>query len=131
MTTRPDTFPDKEFLGRPFKPVALGVTFMMLGLVAIPIFNLGAEGRDIFDWVAAGFALAAAGLLSAGWWTARLRLAEYGLAVATFAYLLRFTHLLIKEAGGDSPTLAFGVLVIIAGSYVLEANDRRVREWTP
>lgn len=130
MTTRPDTFPGRLVFGRPFKPVSLGVTILMLGLVIIPIFNLGEEGRDAFDWVTATFALISAGLLIAGWWKDKVQFAEWGLLLGVFAYLLRTTHLVTREPEGDSVALAVGVLVIIAGSYVLEANDRRKLEWT-
>lgn len=124
-----DTLPNVSVFGRPFKPVALGVTVLMLGLVIIPVFSLGDEGRDAFDWVTAAFALIAAVLLIVGWWRDRLRFAEWGLLCGVFAYLLRTTHLITREPEGDSVALAVGVLIVIAGSYVLEANDRRRIEW--
>jgi xanthine/uracil permease len=126
-----DTLPGRSILGRPFKPVALGVTILMIGLSVIPVFNLGLYGRDWFDWILSTVSLAAAGLLVTGWWKNDTRWTERGLAVATFVYLARFIYLVLIEPLEDSVSLAFGVLVIIAGSYILESNDRRTREWTP
>lgn len=120
--------------GRPFRPVALGVTILMLSFIAIPVFGLAEShvdsGRgwfDLFNMAAAG---TSAGLLITGWWRQSLKLAEWGLLVATFAYMMRVTHLLIEEPMGSGPWLATGVLVIIAGSYILEVDDRRRKEWT-
>jgi peptidoglycan/LPS O-acetylase OafA/YrhL len=126
-----DVLPGRTILGRPFKPVALGVTILMIGLAIIPIFDLGGHGRDWFDWALSATATAAAGLLTYGWWRNDLRWTERGLAAATFAYLARLIYLILLEPFEDSVALALGVLIIIAGSYILESNDRRTREWTP
>lgn len=125
-----DILKGHPMMGRPFRPVALGVTILMLAFVAIPVFNLGEHAREGGDVINAVFGVVAAAMLSVGWWTSSLRWAERGLAVAMFAYIFRLVHLLLTEGFSDHVSLAFGVTVIIAGSYVLEANDRRDREWT-
>jgi peptidoglycan/LPS O-acetylase OafA/YrhL len=125
-----DALPNVRILGRPFKPVALGVTVLMLGLVIIPVFNLGGFGRGVSSGIASCIAAVAAAMLIWGWVRNDLRWTERGLAVACFAYASRLVYLLLIRPMGDSVMLALGVLIIIAGSYILEANDRRVREWT-
>jgi xanthine/uracil permease len=124
-----DVIANRALLGRPFKPVALGVTILMIGLSVIPVFNLGLYGRDWFDWVLSTVSLFAAGLLVTGWWKNDTRWTERGLAVATFVYLARFIYLVLVEPLEDSVSLAFGVLIIISGSYIMESNDRRVQAW--
>ena len=110
--------------GRRFKPVAFGVTIMMLGLVVAVVFGLGYE-RSMFTWFEGVVAAAAIGLLVAGWIKDSVNWTKWGLLVATFAYLMRFVFLLIIDPLGDSVLLALGVLMVIAGSYVLEVQDRR------
>jgi peptidoglycan/LPS O-acetylase OafA/YrhL len=125
-----DALPGVTVFGRPFKPVSLGVTVLMVGLVIIPVFDLGGFGRGMSSGIASVIALVAAGMLGWGWWRNNLRWTERGLAVACFAYASRLIYLIFVRPAGDSVMLALGVLVIIAGSYVLEANDRRAREWS-
>ena len=116
-----------KVVGRRFKPVALGVTIIMIGLAVAGVLKWGTfsgYGGPLLVLQIAASAVAA-GLLIYGWWKDRERWAEWGLLVATFAYLERAVYLTIADTFGDSVLLAYGVLVIIAGSYVLEANDNR------
>lgn len=120
-----------RFLGRKFKPVAFGVTLMMLGLLLASVFRLGTYSMA----TSAGVALesltagASAALLLAGWVRGNVRFTEWGLLVGIFAYLSRFVYLLFLDLLGDSVMLALGVLIIIAGSYVLEVQDRGGQRW--
>lgn len=116
-----------RWMGRRFKPVALGVAIMMLGLVVAGLFNLGGYDYEHFQRLGALFPLAAVGLLFWGWWKDDDRWAEYGLAVAFFTYLGRALFLAIEDPTGDSVLLALGTTVIIGGSYILEVQNRMVR----
>jgi len=110
--------------GRRFKPVALGVVVMMLGLIVAGLWNLGGYEHETFQRVGAIVPLAAIVLLVWGWWKDSDKLEQYGLAVAFFAYLGRLIFLAIEDPVGDSLLLALGTTVIIGGSYVLEVQNR-------
>lgn len=120
-----DELEDVKVVGRKFKPVAFGVTVVMIGLAVAALFKLGTYSghATAFTWVQAIVALVAAGMLSYGWFHSDLKWTRYGLAAAVFAYLMRTIFLMIEDPLGDSVMLAVGFLIIIAGSYVLEAQD--------
>lgn len=113
--------------GRRFKPVALGITVMMLGLVVAGLWNLGGYDYPMFQRLGALVPLAAAVMLTWGWWKESDRLAQYGLLVAFFSYLGRSLFLAIEDPLGDSLLLALGTTIIIGGTYVLEVQNRGVR----
>lgn len=116
-----------RWMGRRFKPVALGVAIMMLGLVVAGLWNLGGYDYPVFQRFGALFPLAALVLLFWGWWKDDDRWAQYGLAVAFFSYLGRAIFLTIEDPLGDSVLLALGTTVIIGGSYILEVQNRGAR----
>lgn len=111
-------------VGRKFKPVALGITVMMVGLVVAGLFNLGDYAHPQFQLYGSFVPFAAAVLLIAGFVRSDTRLTRYGLLIALFAYLGRAIFLVIEDPLGDSVLLAVGTTIIIAGSYVLETQDR-------
>lgn len=119
-----DTLQGTKLLGRRFKPVALGVTIMMLGLVVAGLWNLGGYDFEVFQRIGALIPLIAAGLLVWGWWKDSTVWTRYGLAVAFFAYLGRSIFLAFEDPLGDSLLLALGTTVIIGGSYVLEVQNK-------
>lgn len=118
-----DTINGVKLLGRPFKPVALGVTILMIGLIAIGLFNLGDYPHRPFQLVGTVFPAAAAVLLILGWAKVNTKWTGFGLALALFTYLGRVIFLAIEDPISDNLLLAFGATIVIAGSYVLEVND--------
>ena len=122
-----DVIPGIRVLGRRFKPVALGVTIIMIGLTIAGLFRWGTfeDYNPFFLILQIAASAVSAGLLIYGWFADRERWAEWGLLIGTFAYLERAVLLTFVDTFGDSVLLAYGVLVIIAGSYFLEASDNR------
>jgi hypothetical membrane protein len=119
-----DTIPGITLGGRKVRPVAFGVTVLMVGLVAIGVFNLGDYPHRPFQLAGSVFPAAAAILLITGWVKNNGKLTGYGLALALFTYLGRVIFLAIEDPVSDNLLLAFGVTIILAGSYVLEVNNR-------
>lgn len=118
-----DTIPGLTLFGRRFKPVALGVLVLMVGLAFANALDLGNYEHLVFQWIQAALAASAAALLVTGWVRHSTAFTRYGLALALFVYVARLVFLLLEDPLGDSVLLAFGVVIIIAGSYVLETHD--------
>lgn len=123
-----DLGPEARWRGRRVKPVALGVTVMMVGLTIAGILNLGEYPYYGFQAVGALVPAAAAALLAYGWWKNDTRWTRYGLELGFFTYVGRAVFLAIVDPFGDSLLLALGTTIIIGGTYILETRDR---PWTP
>lgn len=113
--------------GRRFKPVALGVAVMMVGLIIAGLWNLGGYDYPVFQRFGAIVPLIAVILMCWGWWKDSDRWAQYGLLVAFFVYLGRSLFLAVEDPTGDSLLLALGTTIIIGGSYILEVQNRGTR----
>lgn len=113
-----------ELLGRPVKPVALGLLVAMTALVATGIGGTGLLGGTHWGYTGAAIALAAA-LLFVGSWVARSqRVAEAAILLAFFTLAARSIFLFIV-AGAAQPAgwLSASLAIIAGGSYWLERGD--------
>lgn len=111
-------------LGRPVKPVALGLSILMVALVAINIADAG-ELRDaaLGDGIAV-MAGTAAVCLWVGWIARSQRMAEAGLLLSTVVYVLRSAFIAFDAGFGSIGVyLGAGAAVIAGGAYLLETWD--------
>jgi len=109
--------------GRPFKPVALGLSLAMLVLVVANIHGTGRLGEGWLGHVIAvvsGFSLF---FLMGGWWTRWQVWAEIGLLLACSTYLTRGIFLGLTDLQDQSMWLSFSSALIAGGAFWLEVNS--------
>lgn len=114
-----------RILGRPIKPVALGLA---LNVLVIAQANIRNDDRGIGQGLAYLLALAAGAafvLLCAGWFMKRQRLAEYGLLLTAGVYMTRAIFVALENPWDQAIFFSVGAAIIAGGSYLLEATDPR------
>ena len=110
--------------GRPVKPLALGMTVLMVALTVQNVFHVGAFGDLILGDVVAALSSVAAVTLFLGWWRSSQRMAELGLLLAATVYVTRSAFLLfIGEPATEGIYLGLGAAVMAGGAYLLERWD--------
>jgi len=114
-----------HFFGRPFKPVALGLSLAMLVLVVVNLEDTGRLGATWTGDVVAVLAGASFLTLMAGWWTRSQLLAEYGLVLACATYVLRGTFLALTIFPDQSMWFSFSTAIVAGGAFLLERTDPR------
>lgn len=122
MMTAQDV-PRLRVLGRPFKPVALGLA---LNVFIIAQANFRTDDRGIGGLLSIVLALTAGTalvLLCAGWFFGRQRLAEYGLLLTAGVYITRAIFVALGDPWDQSILFSIGAAIIAGGSYLLEATD--------
>lgn len=112
------------FFNRPIKPVALGITVLM---VSITVFNLqhdGVFGSTLLATSVALLAFTSAVCLTAGWLGRLQQMAEIGLLLASITYVIRGSFLLLLLGPSEQGVwLSLGASVISGGSFLLERWD--------
>ncbi len=117
------------FMGRPLKPVALGLTILMITLAVANWTDNGLLGDNILSHILAAIAGLSALLLTAGWIAGKQRIAEIGLLGAAAVNIARSSFLLFTFGPGQqSVWLSLGVTVIAGGAYLLETWDDPERQ---
>jgi hypothetical protein len=115
--------------GRPIKPVALGLSFLMLTLCISNIANAGVFKELWLGDVVAVIAGASAVTLVAGWVVRSQRMAEWGLLMACVVYIVRASFLFFFAGPGEQGVwLSLGAATIAGGAYLLETTDEQA-EW--
>ncbi len=116
------------FLGRPIKPVAFGLSIVMITFIVANIYNTGVLGTSRWGDVVAVLSLAAWGTLNWGWFRNAQRVAELGLLLSTLVLTIRAIFVLLTLGPSiQSFWLSSGVAVVAGGSYLLERADPRDR----
>ena len=111
-------------LGRPVKPVALGLALAMATLLTTGITGTGLLGGTHWGNAVAVAAAGALVLFVVGWVRGSQRLAEWALGGAFFAMAARTVFLFITAgAGQPAPWLSGALCIIAGGSYWLERVD--------
>ena len=116
-----------KFLGRPVKPVSLGVAIFMLVFTVFNITDLGVFGTNRYGDIVAIVAAASLTLLVLAWIINSQRLTEYGLLLASTVFVIRGTFLgLTLSWSRQDVYFSLAMFIISAGSYFLERVDSRV-----
>lgn len=111
-------------LGRPVKPVALGLALAMVTLLSTGVAGTGLLGGTHWGYAVAAAAAGALALFAVGWFAGSQRLAEWALAGAFFTLTARTAFLFITTgAGHPAPWLSLSLCIIAGGSYWLERVD--------
>ena len=111
-------------MGRPIKPVALGLTILMLSLLVINLTGVGELTGTLLARVIAVMAGTAAVTLVAGWVWRSQRMAQAGLLLAAIVYITRSAFIALDSGiGSIGVWLGGGAGVIAAGAYLLETWD--------
>ena len=127
-----------KFLGRPVKPVALGIGLAMMAIFAANIDDLGIlDGSQWGDFLG-GLALAVVMLFFCGWIINSQQLTEWALITAFWVFSVRFWLIIFIVPGhglGEALWLDLSFMLIAGGSYLLEKLDslgvvtERGRRW--
>ena len=116
-----------KFLGRPVKPVSLGVAIFMLVFTVFNITDLGVFGTNRYGDIVAIVAASSLTLLVLAWIINSQRLTEYGLLLASTVFVIRGTFLgLTLSWSRQDVYFSLAMFIISAGSYFLERVDSRV-----
>lgn len=120
--------PGLRVLGRPLKPVALGLTLTMV-IIAQSNFRGADRGTQYPLSVVLGIAaVAAAVTLLVGWIKGLQKVAEIGLLLVVGVYVARATFIQMSSPFDQAVWFSLATVIIAGGSYVLEASeDRRGR----
>lgn len=117
--------PGVTFLGRPLKPVAFGLTLMMI-IIAQSNFRGADRGTEYPLSVVLGIAaVAAAVTLIIGWATGRQTIAEIGLLTVVCVYVTRAAFIQFSTPWDQAVFFSLSTAIIAGGSYILEASERR------
>lgn len=123
--TRGDV-PGVRLLGRPFKPVALGLTLNML-IVAQSNFRGVDRGTiEPLSTIVAVLATVAVAFLILGWVMRLQRLAEAGLLLTAAVYMTRAAFIQFTNAWDQAVFFSLAAAIIAGGSYYLEVADRHL-----
>jgi hypothetical protein len=115
-------------LGRPIKPVAFGLSIIMITFVFANYFDTGVLGASEWGDVVGLMSLAAAVTLNWGWFKNSQRAAEYGLLLSTLVLTIRAIFILLTLGPSiQNFWLSSGVAIVAGGSFLLERLDPRDR----
>ena len=114
------------FFNRPIKPVALGITVLM---IVLTIFNIQEDGIFGDTVLATGIALMAftsAACLCFGWFGRGQMMAAAGLLLASITCVVRSVFALLVIGPADQTMwLSLGAGIISGGAFLLERWDVR------
>lgn len=111
-------------LGRPIKPVALGISVIMASYTLFNVLNLGVFQDIILGNVLSVIAGMSFVLLTVGWWGKSQKMAEWGLLAAAVTFLLRSSFVFLVGGFKDERVyLTLGMVTISCGAYLLERWD--------
>jgi hypothetical protein len=117
-----------DVLGRPLRPVALGLAFLCAILAVANATGADAIGDSPWRYVLAAFAALDAVAFLAGWWTGRGMIVRVALLAAVGIHVARaaLLALVLGVSCLAVPDLWQGlaVVVIAGGSYLLEKGDQ-------
>jgi hypothetical protein len=111
--------------GRPFKPVAFGLTLAMLIIAQSNLRGLDRGTIPPLSYMVAAIAGAAIGFMVAGWVTGRQRLEEAGLLLVVAAYATRAAFIQINNPWDQAVFFSLSTVIIAGGAYMLEADSRK------
>lgn len=121
-----------RLLGRPVKPVAFGLTGMMVTICILNLIDFDHfEDNVLGDFVAVLCAISA-GLLIAGWVGEKQWAAEYGLLTASAVYVIRGSFVgLLYSPSSEGLWLSLWAATIAGGAFLLERLDTHPtrKEW--
>lgn len=121
-----------RILGRPIKPVAFGLTGLMVTICVLNLIDLDHfEDNVLGDFVAVLCAISA-GLLIAGWIGKKQWAAEYGLLTAAAVYVIRGSFVgLLDGLSSEGFWLSLWSATIAGGAFLLERLDTHPtrKEW--
>jgi hypothetical protein len=109
--------------GRPFKPVALGLSIAMIVLVTVNIHGTGHLGEGWLGHIVAAISGTSLVFLVGGWWARWQIWAEIGLLLAAFTYITSGLFLLFTDWTEQSAYFAFSTALIAGGAFWLEVNS--------
>ena len=111
-------------LNRPVKPVAFGLSFLMVTIAIINVLDLDHFLDNVLGDLIAIMAAASGGLLIAGWFGKQQWAAEYGLLSAATVYIIRGTFIgLMYGLSDEELLLSYGTAIIAGGAFLLERLD--------
>ena len=111
-----------KVLGRPVKPVALGLLIICLTVVWSELAHVGMFADSLWSLPLTVLATGTSVLFAWGWWARSQAVAEWALLAAAATMIFRSTGLLLLNR--STCFMAFGVGVIAVGSYLLERTDQ-------
>ena len=111
--------------GRPLKPVAFGLTLTMIVVTAVNVQGMDRGTIPPLSHLVAALAAVSVLALAYGWAFGHQKAAEIGLLLVIGTYATRATFIAFAS-GLTEPAVWFSLstVVIAAGSYALEVNDR-------
>ncbi len=113
-------------LGRPIKPVALGLSLTMLVVFWVNVRDTGRVTDELLAHLLTVLAGVAFVLLVAGWVWTRQRLAETGLLLAAATLFTRSMFLYLTGGITEQAVwLTLASAITAAGAYLLEKTDDR------
>ena len=114
------------FLGRPVKPVSLGLAITMLALMVINIFHAGLFIDSFWSVVIATVSGMSVVLFFYGWVRTSHIADEWGMMLSTAVLITRAAALFFTFGLSQIDLyLSIGLAFISAGSYALERTDPR------
>jgi hypothetical protein len=122
--TRGD-LPGFNVLGRPFKPVALGLALNMLIVAQANFRDMDRGTTPPMSTMLGVMAVIAVTALILGWVLRLQRLAEIGLLVTVFVYATRAVFIQFTGTWDQAVFFSLAGVIIAGGSYCLEAADRQ------
>ena len=115
-----------HIFGRPIKPVAIGLTFIMCALIFYNVENTGRLGASWLGDIVAILAGISAVSMLAGWVFNNQHMAELGLLITAGVMVARssFIYLTIG-AQEQSMWMGIGMAIVGGGAYLLERTDEK------
>lgn len=119
-------------MGRPLKPVALGLSLSMIVLTVFNTSDLGILRDAVIGDVVGIMAAISASCLIAGWVFRSQHMAEAGLFIAGLTMVLRSAFLFaLVGIGNIGVWLGVGTAIVALGAFLLERVDENRGEWWP
>jgi hypothetical protein len=116
-----------KLLGRPVKPVSLGISIFMAVLTIFNLADTGVFGASLYGDIIAVISASSFTLLVLAWIINSQLLTEYGLLLASTVFVVRGTFLgLTLSWGRQDVYFSLAMFIISAGSYFLERTDSKV-----
>ena len=113
-----------RILNRPVKPVAFGLSFLMVTISIMNVLDLDHFLDNVLGDLIAIMAAASGGLLIAGWLGKQQWAAEYGLLSAATVFIIRGTFIgLMYGLSDEGLWLSYGAAIIAGGAFLLERLD--------
>lgn len=115
-------------MGRPTKPVALGLAMLCAILAVSNVFGADSLGDSLWSHVVIPVAGVAALLFTAAWWRIDQRFLEWALLLAFGLHVARAAFIPLATGWSgfaeQDAWQSLAVAVIAGGAYLLEKGDR-------